>query len=191
MDKAIEMVRIGALKVTPNGEVWRIHTLSRTGRLIKIPEIRADIVGGKGYRIVNCGKNDRVFAHKLVWTVLVGKIPTGMEINHLNGDKADNNPCNLELTTRGGNIQHAYDFGLRKKKTGPDNPNYKINKEKSDFIFLLRKDGWRIDSIAAAIGVNRHTVGVFLKKNAPELCGHLDRIKNLKKHDSLPWGGVE
>jgi hypothetical protein len=41
-----------------------------------------------------------------------------MEINHKNGIKHDNHLTNLELVTRGGNIKHAYDRGLRKKLIG-------------------------------------------------------------------------
>ena len=47
-------------------------------------------------------------AHRLVYEAFCGPIPDGMQINHKNGDKADNHLENLELMTAQENTQHAY-----------------------------------------------------------------------------------
>ncbi len=36
-------------------------------------------------------------------------------MNHINGNKWDNRPCNLEWFTRRDNLLHSYDIGLRKR----------------------------------------------------------------------------
>lgn len=46
--------------------------------------------------------------HRVVAQTFIGKIPKGMEINHLDGDKHNNNINNLEIVTRQQNITHYH-----------------------------------------------------------------------------------
>lgn len=39
------------------------------------------------------------YVHRLVWEVVHGPIPAGMEIDHLDADPANNRLCNLQLVT--------------------------------------------------------------------------------------------
>lgn len=55
----------------------------------------------------NTGKTYCV--HFLVWHYNNGLIPTGMVVNHLDGNKLNNNLNNLELCTQQQNIHHARD----------------------------------------------------------------------------------
>lgn len=72
---------------------------------------------GRGYlRItlaLEVGKYKAFMVHRLVYETFVGLIPSDREINHKDGNKYNNATCNLELITRGGNIHHAYELGLR------------------------------------------------------------------------------
>lgn len=66
----------------------------------------------KGYVQVR-GSDGRYYsAHRLIWEAVNGPIPAGLEINHINGDKADNRIANLELVTPSENSLHAYRAGL-------------------------------------------------------------------------------
>lgn len=47
-------------------------------------------------------------AHRLVWLVFRGPIKDGLEINHLNGIKTDNNLANLEVCTHSENLIHSW-----------------------------------------------------------------------------------
>jgi hypothetical protein len=46
-------------------------------------------------------------AHRLVWEILVGQIPSGLSIDHLCLNKLCVNPAHLELVTRGENSRRA------------------------------------------------------------------------------------
>ena len=52
--------------------------------------------------------------HRLVWTAFNGPIPEGLQINHLNENKADNRLENLSLCTAKENIN----YGTRNKRAG-------------------------------------------------------------------------
>lgn len=65
-----------------------------------------------GYRQVYLEKGVTQQAHRFIWEAVNGPIPDRMQINHMNGDKADNRLENLELCTQVQNILHAYRTGL-------------------------------------------------------------------------------
>jgi hypothetical protein len=57
-----------------------------------------------GYLVIKlCGK--RVQAHRLAWRLVHGKWPT-LDIDHINGDRADNRIANLREVPRAVNLQN-------------------------------------------------------------------------------------
>jgi hypothetical protein len=60
----------------------------------------------------------RCLLHRLVWYAAHGEIPNGMELNHQDGDKANNRAENLELVTSTRNHEHAREEGLWEPKRG-------------------------------------------------------------------------
>ena len=50
--------------------------------------------------------------HRLVLAAFAGPCPDGYEVNHKNGDKADNRLLNLEYITPSANTKHAAETGL-------------------------------------------------------------------------------
>ena len=46
--------------------------------------------------------------HRLVAETFIGRIPKGLEVNHKDGDKHNNNPINLEYMTRQQNVTHYH-----------------------------------------------------------------------------------
>jgi hypothetical protein len=52
------------------------------------------------------------------------------QVNHLDGNKLNNNPSNLKWVTQSENLKHAYNMGLSKAydRRGKNNPNYKHGK---------------------------------------------------------------
>lgn len=71
----------------------------------------------KGYNHIvlsSNGKSRTFGAHRLMYEVFVGFIPLGMEINHIDGNKSNNNVSNLELVSRRENMRKAVEIGLIK-----------------------------------------------------------------------------
>jgi hypothetical protein len=60
---------------------------------------------GKGYRVIGWCNRIHV-AHRMAWAIYYGEWPA-QDIDHINGDRADNRICNLRLATRGENMQNA------------------------------------------------------------------------------------
>ena len=54
-----------------------------------------------------------VLGHRIIWTMLVGPIPVGMQIDHINGDPSDNRLVNLRLATNQQNSLNS------RRKSGP------------------------------------------------------------------------
>ncbi len=62
-------------------------------------------------------------AHRLVAEAFIPNPDNKPEVNHIDGNKENNNDWNLEWVTHAENIQKSFDTGQRKKITGADHWN--------------------------------------------------------------------
>lgn len=72
-------------------------------------------IGKKGYVryvLYSDKKPGNVNIQRLIWETFKGPIPEGMQVNHIDGDKQNNNIENLEIVTASQNIRHAIDNNL-------------------------------------------------------------------------------
>lgn len=80
---------------------WAVDRYSGRGRC-KLEKRKGDAAGDlkqDGYgRVPYNGK--RILAHRLVWELFNGPIPDGTEIDHIDGDRANNAPLNLRAVSR-------------------------------------------------------------------------------------------
>lgn len=86
-----------------------------------------------GYLEVSIYYNKKRYPTKMHRIIAFAFIPNPnnlKEINHIDGDKTNNNINNLEWCTRGENIKHAYNLGLRKpnKLYGDNSTFHKLSK---------------------------------------------------------------
>lgn len=61
-----------------------------------------------GYMVVNLGRKT-YYVHRLVCEAFVGNIPSGMNVNHKDGNKQNNRIDNLEIVTSSQNHLHAFE----------------------------------------------------------------------------------
>lgn len=121
----------------------------------------------QGYYQVNIyylTKRKTYLIHRLVTeTFLFIKNPELYEVNHMDGNKRNNNINNLEWTTRQENLQHARDNKLFKKQLNETNGRCKItNKEVKD-IRELFKLGFKVKEIVKSYNIEQTQVYRILK----------------------------
>lgn len=83
----------------------RYKVLPSPASRVKVGEVVGSI-NSEGYRIARVnGEVCRV--HRLIWTMLVGEIPDGYMIDHIDGNRVNNCISNLRLATRVENQRNA------------------------------------------------------------------------------------
>ena len=140
----------------------------RTGRKLK------HSLNQKGYcqlQLSKDGFSKTISIHRCVWEAYNGAIPKGLEVNHIDGVKANNDLSNLELVTRVENVRKAVETGLIKsgadceKSVGVDQINVLTKKVIASFgsIRLATKEtkvaGSSISNVCSG---KRTTAGGFL-----------------------------
>ena len=94
------------------------------------------------------GKEKRFLVHRLVADAFIGK-NDGLEINHKDGNKANNHFSNLEWVTRGENIKHAFKTGLNKgNETHSNNLLLEYKGEVMNLSQWSRKTGIKVATLS-------------------------------------------
>lgn len=105
-------------------ETWKIipsfvsYEVSTFGRIRRIATARGAVVGRilalqtlpAGYKTVTFWESNKAvtrLAHRIVAEAFYGPCPNGYEVNHKDGNKANNHAGNLEYLTRSDNLLHA------------------------------------------------------------------------------------
>lgn len=74
---------------------------------------------GRGYKLVSLWKNNKEYkkyVHRLVAEAFIPNPNNYLEVNHIDGNKDNNNLSNLEWCNRKYNQRHAIENGLKKTK---------------------------------------------------------------------------
>lgn len=124
---------------------------------------------GTNYQIINLqtvnNKKKTFRVHRLV---LMAFVPfEGMEhfqVNHKDGNKANNKLNNLEWCTASENQNHAFKMGLNKGRKGSESNFSKLSQEDIYEIFRLREEHYCQQEIAEIIGCTRSNISYILNK---------------------------
>jgi hypothetical protein len=110
----VKLVEKGIFEIDDLGRIWR-------------DEERAERNHSSGYYQL-FHKYKRMMAHRLVYLVKKGPIINGF-IDHLDGNKLNNNPLNLDTVSRSENTKRAIEKGYTPKPIGSSNFHSKLTEK--------------------------------------------------------------
>ena len=79
-----------------------IYRKNTKGKLVQVKPS----VNNCGYEFICYKTRNIVLVHRLVYEAFKGEIPEGMEIDHIDRNRRDNNPDNLRVVTRAENMKN-------------------------------------------------------------------------------------
>jgi hypothetical protein len=113
---------------------------------------------GYGAFSVN-GRNYRV--HRLMWELVSGPIPKGLEIHHKCNTRNCVNPRHLEILSR---REHAQADAKHGAFRGENNGNHKLTETEVYFARILHDLGETVDEIAERFSVSRRMIHYILSE---------------------------
>lgn len=145
--------------ITSNGEIYS----DNSGKMKTRNKANTE------YQIINLsmenGKKKTFRLHRLVMMAFKPvKDMENLEVNHIDGNKKNNELENLEWCTASENQKHAFKIGLQKPRRGESNNFSKLTENDIQEIFLLRKQGYTQQKIAEKIGCSRSNISYILNK---------------------------
>lgn len=125
--ESFEFLRYENFFIYKNG----LYNIYKKGFIRKLKTKYIKNPNGRDLTITNSGyyKVGGKLLHRILWEENIGKIPDGMEVNHKDGNKLNNDLNNLELVTHKENSIHAHKILKTKTgvNTGEKNGRAKLN----------------------------------------------------------------
>jgi hypothetical protein len=122
-------------------------------------QTRKEYSGPYGYKTIGLsigGKCKTLRVHVMVALAFLGVRPPKHDINHIDGDKHNNNASNLEYVTRSQNLIHARSLGLRTNV---------LTLRQAQEIYLRAESGESHTSIARDFPTSRRNVSYIAGGN--------------------------
>lgn len=135
------------------------HTTTKPDRVI------SSYVEKNGYATVAVqvdGKRKKFALHYLVARAFVPGYAPDLCVNHIDGNKTNNLPSNLEWVTRARNTQHAWETGLVDLR-GDNNPMRKLSSGQVRIIRKMLGLGLSLGEIAVVANVSTSTISLIEK----------------------------
>lgn len=179
----------------------QVYEINRTGqvRRVETGKILKPGIGKVGYFVVSLWKNNKgktFTLHRLLGDHFIPNPHHYETINHIDGNKLNNNLSNLEWCSYKMNNQHAWDTGLRKISTKMmahaktvsefarrKNP-YGMNRHpviQCDQYGNEIKEFPNVELAAKELGMNRRTIDRFVKGRTKTCKGFIFKYKEEKQ----------
>lgn len=145
----------GRYEVSDQGRIRRVLAgkATRVGRILKLHVRPKDNRVAITLRVNGANKSNSV--HRLVAESFIGPCPPGKEVNHLDGDPANNKVENLEYVSRRENMQHAFKLGLVSVAQGEEHHFAQLTTEQA---IIIRHCSAPVRMMARVFGVSRSTI---------------------------------
>lgn len=110
--------------------------------------------------------NRLVSVHRLVASAFISNPENKPDVNHIDGNKSNNNVSNLEWCTKSENIQHAINHGLKLPTYGENHGMTKYTEEQIIEICKLLESGvYTIKDIIEMTGVSYNCISHIIRRN--------------------------
>ena len=157
-------------EISNTGKIRSLDRIDCAGRLLEGRE-RKLTPYKDGYLRVNLSKDGKALRctiHRLVAQTFLENTDNKETVNHIDGNKTNNNVDNLEWATRSENLKHAVDSGLKVPVRGEQNGRAKLTKSKVREIRERRAINpkvWTLTMLAKEYGVGRaHISNIIHRK---------------------------
>lgn len=161
----------GLYEVSNFGNVKRLarKRIISTGVSKPLSEkILKKFTGKFGYIHVNLYKNKKLKQHRVHRLVMLAftHMPNDKtNVNHIDGNKSNNNLSNLEWCSHKENTIHAYKIGLAKGRPGEQNSNNKLTtKQVLEIRTLYTQGNWTHRELAEKYSISRRHVGDIINR---------------------------
>lgn len=136
-----------------------LYMVSNTGRVksLKRNIILKQAAHRQGYKKVTLRSKGH-FVHRLVCAAFIGK--SDLEVNHKDGEKANNKLDNLEYCSHSENVKHAYKNGLM-SKVGSKHHRAKLSEDDVLEIKKLIQEGRGNKEISKQFPVTHITISLI------------------------------
>ena len=106
------------------------------------------------------GRRVRMLLHRLVGMAYVPGYAPNLSINHIDGNKLNNAPENLEWVSLARNTQHQWETGLIDLR-GENAPGHKLTSKRVVYIRRLLAQGISAHTLAVIAGVSQSTIALI------------------------------
>jgi len=150
-------------KITTDGRVISYNYYNRL-----VPKELSTTISNTGYVMVGLRDNNKKghtkLVHRLVAEAFIPNPYNKPHINHIDGDKTNNNISNLEWVTRSENQIHAITTGLVKVPKGEDCYNAKLTNNDAEQVIKLLIDGRTNEEVAILFNLHPRYVSLIRHK---------------------------
>lgn len=140
-------------KVSSDGQIASFYN-NANGEIVK----QSDNFGYKTVRLKrDDGTSKKVRVHRMVAIAFIPNPRCKQEVNHINGNKADNRVENLEWCTPAENIKHSYKT-LNREPPVKKGSGYRIRLLNPTQVRIIRETNISCRELAELFGVHRTTI---------------------------------
>jgi hypothetical protein len=147
-DLILALLSDGSIEADPeSGFIHSRRVKGQEGKLVQLPG--SNIKGYRVHMLVKGGTRYQVKAHQIIWISINGRIPQGLQIDHINRNRSDNRIFNLRVCSPKENIANAT------SRNGENNANAKLSDEEVLQLRRLKADGAHWKDLCETYGITK------------------------------------